>query len=115
MMKIHSLLVVLDRRSLDAGLTLLIIAVLVPFATGKAKPEDILRAFTTIPGILAIIGGALQAYISGQGVELLKAQPEVIVGLLVGTIIGVCFMKGIPVGPLAAAGLTAIALRLFHH
>lgn len=110
---IKSLLTALDKRSLDAGLTLLIIAVLIPFANGKAKPSDIAKAFTSLPGVLAIAAGAVQAYISGQGIELLKARPDVIIGLLVGTILGVCFFGGIPVGPLAAAGLAALALRLW--
>ncbi|MEW6229340.1 MAG: DUF441 family protein, partial [Bacillota bacterium] len=52
-------------------------------------------------------------YVNGKGVELLRARPDIIAGILIGTIIGVCLLRGIPVGPLAAAGITALLIRLF--
>lgn len=104
---------ILERRGTELGLTLLLIAVLVPFASGKVGWEELRRAFTSLPGFLGIVGGITAAVISGRGVALLEVQPEVIVGLVVGSIIGVILFKGIPVGPLAAAGFTAILLKLF--
>ena len=35
----------------------------------------------------------------------MSAQPILVTGLLIGTIIGVAFLGGVPVGPLIAAGL----------
>ena len=35
-------------------------------------------------------------------------QPTVVIGLMLGTIIGVAFLGGIPVGPLIAAGLLSL-------
>jgi uncharacterized membrane protein (DUF441 family) len=37
-------------------------------------------------------------------------QPTVVTGLLVGTIIGVTFFRGVPVGPLIAAGIVSVLL-----
>jgi uncharacterized membrane protein (DUF441 family) len=47
------------------------------------------------------------------GLALLEARPEVMVGLVLGTIVGVAVLGGIPVGPLAAAGLAAVLLDLW--
>jgi uncharacterized membrane protein (DUF441 family) len=44
--------------------------------------------------------------------DLLKVDPQLIVGLVIGSIFGILFMRGIPVGPLMAAGITAFLLRL---
>jgi UPF0756 membrane protein dd703_1075 len=35
-------------------------------------------------------------------------QPAVVPGLIIGTVIGVAFLKGIPVGPLIAAGILSL-------
>jgi uncharacterized membrane protein (DUF441 family) len=48
-----------------------------------------------------------------EGVELMKKSPEVMIGLLLGTIVGTAFFDGIPVGPLVAAGFAAFIINLF--
>lgn len=102
----------LERRGLEAGLIFLLMAVLVPFATGEVGWPEIRQSFTSWSGLAAILGGIIAAVLSGYGVTLLQVKPEVIVGMVVGTILGVVLFKGIPVGPLAAAGFTAILLAL---
>jgi uncharacterized membrane protein (DUF441 family) len=110
--KMSSILLILEHRAVDIGLLFLLVAVLTPFALDKVKVEEIWRTFQSIPGIAAVIGGVVAAYLCGQGMGLLQLRPEIVVGLVIGTIIGVSLLKGIPVGPLAAAGVTAIILNL---
>ena len=110
---IPSLLRLLERRALDAGLFFLLAAVLIPFATGRVGLREIAATFRSLPGIVAVAGGTLAAFLCGQGVILLQVRPEVTVGLIVGTVVGVALLRGVPVGPLAAAGLTAVLLNLF--
>ena len=52
----------------------------------------------------------LVAWLAGKGVPLMGEQPILVTGLLIGTIIGVAFLGGIPVGPLIAAGILALLL-----
>jgi len=108
-----SLLLLLERRALDAGLFFLLLAVLIPFGLGRVGVSEIAATFRHLPGIAAVIGGGLAAYLCGEGVLLLQARPEITVGLVVGTTLGVALLRGVPVGPLAAAGLTAVLLHLF--
>jgi len=68
--------------------------------------------FTSLPGILAIIGGMLATYMNGKGLDLLKMDPQLIIGLVIGSIIGIVMLRGIPVGPLMAAGITAFLLKV---
>jgi len=111
--RLYSLFPLLERRGLELGLLFLMISVLVPFATGKVPPKEILGSFMTLSGLLAIVGGALATYMNGQGLGLLKIDPEMMVGLVIGGIIGIVVFKGVPVGPLMAAGLTALFLKAF--
>lgn len=103
----------IERRGLELGLLFLTIAVLIPFANGNIGYKDVLSVFTSLPGILALVGGALATYMNGKGLDLLKIDPELIVGLVIGSIFGIIFMRGIPVGPLMAAGITAFLLKVF--
>lgn len=109
---LNSLLQLLERRAMDLGLLFLLVAVLVPFALNKVGVKDIWLTFQTLRGWLAVLGGVGAAYLCGQGLVLMQVEPEVVVGLVVGTVIGVSLLRGIPVGPLAAAGLTALLFNL---
>lgn len=102
----------IERRGLELGLLFLTIAVLVPFANGRVSFRDVFDVFTSLPGILALVGGAIATYMNGKGLDLLKMDPELIVGLVIGSIFGILFLRGIPVGPLMAAGITAFLLKL---
>ena len=103
---------VLERRGLELGLLFLLISVLVPFAAGKVDTRDITYNFTSIHGIFAIAGGALATYMNAQGLNMLKFDPELMIGLVIGSIIGIVAWGGIPVGPLMAAGLAALFIKI---
>ncbi|MGM0880582.1 MAG: DUF441 domain-containing protein [Bacillota bacterium] len=103
----------IERRGLELGLLFLTFSVLVPFASGRIHPKDIAAVLTTWPGWLALIGGAAATYINGKGLDLLRIDPQIIVGLVLGSIVGIVFLRGVPVGPLMAAGITALLYKLF--
>ncbi|MFK7697205.1 DUF441 domain-containing protein [Paenibacillus sp. HJGM_3] len=102
----------IERRGLELGLLFLTMGVLVPFANDRITYKDILSVFTSWPGILALVGGAIATYMNGKGLDLLKVDPQLIVGLVIGSIFGIIFLRGIPVGPLMAAGITALLLKI---
>lgn len=102
----------IERRGIELGLLFLTLAVLVPFASGRVQPKDIVAAFSGWIGWVALAGGAIGAYLNSRGLDTLKMDPQLIVGIVVGSIVGVIFLRGIPVGPLMAAGLTAIFIKV---
>lgn len=102
-----------ERRGLELGLLFLTMAVLVPFANDKIGWKEISPLFTSWAGILALVGGAFATYVNGKGLEILRLEPQLIVGLVIGSIFGIVFLRGIPVGPLMAAGITAFLIKLF--
>lgn len=102
----------IERRGLELGLLFLTIAVLVPFVSGKITWQQIIAVFNSPAGILACIGGALATYMNGKGLDLLRIDPQLIVGLVIGSIFGIIFLRGIPVGPLMAAGITAFFMSI---
>ncbi len=101
-----------ERRGLETGLLFLLLSILVPVANGTVTCLDLLHSFTTLPGALAIIGGALATHMNSEGLKLIRARPEVIFSLMAGSVFGIILFDGVPVGPLMAAGIAALYLDL---
>ena len=102
-------------HGLNLGIIVLTAAVLVPIADGTVTLQTIIDSFKTPIGIVAVIAGLLAAISGGAGVPLMQTNPNVIPALIVGTMAGVFFFKGIAVGPLIAAGFTYFVMALIEH
>lgn len=102
----------LEKRGLELGLLFLMLSILVPLANGKVSVRDILYNTVSLPGILAVAGGAAATHLNAQGLKLLKVDPEIIFGMVIGSILGIVLLHGVPVGPLMAAGIAALLMPL---
>ena len=105
-------LTALGSHGLHWGIILLTAAILIPIATGEITIQTMLESFKTPLGIVAVIAGILAAAAGGSGIQLLKSTPEVVSALIIGTMAGVFFFKGIAVGPLIAGGFTYAVMQL---
>lgn len=97
-----------QQYGLNLGILILTIAVLTPLASGKLSGETILKSFIHIQSLVAILIGVFVAWLGGRGVILMSNQPNAVAGLLIGTVLGVAFLRGVPVGPLIAAGILSL-------
>lgn len=100
----------IEKNGLTIGIVLLLVGVMAPIASGKISTDDLLGVFTQWKSILAIVVGIGVAWLGGRGVPLMMSQPGLVPGLMVGTVIGVALFKGVPVGPLIAAGIVAVLM-----
>lgn len=108
------LLPILEHRGVEIGLLFLTLAMLVPFAVGRVDIKEVAKSFLTLPGILTLIGGAVATNLNGRGLHMLADNSHMMIGLIVGSIIGIVVWGGIPVGPLMAAGVTYVLLEIAH-
>ncbi|MCC3378353.1 DUF441 domain-containing protein [Paenibacillus farraposensis] len=106
----HSAFPWLEKYGLTIGIIILTIGVMTPLASGKISIQQVMDSFLHWKSLLAIAIGILVAYLGGRGVTLMSGQPIIVTGLLIGTVIGVAFFKGVPVGPLIAAGLLSLLI-----
>ncbi|SJZ88193.1 DUF441 domain-containing protein [Selenihalanaerobacter shriftii] len=112
-LQLHSIFPILEDKGLDIGLLFLILAVLAPLITNSKALSELMNVFKSPLGILALIGGLLATQLNGMGLNLLEDKPQLIIGMVLGSLIGIIFLDGIPVGPLMAGGVTAFFLKLF--
>jgi len=108
----EALFPILEKYALNVGIGIITLAILVPIASGGIGWPDLYRTLASPAGLVALITGIFVAYLGGRGVGFLTVQPQVIVGLMMGTIIGVAFFRGVPVGPLIAGGMVALLMEL---
>lgn len=100
----------LEKYGLTIGIIILTIGVMTPLASGKISLQMVGQSFLHWKSLLAISIGILVAYLGGRGAILMTNQPTVVAGLLIGTVIGVALFKGVPVGPLIAAGILSLLI-----
>lgn len=98
-----------EKNGLSVGIIILTIGVLAPIVSGKVSLPA-LSALLNWKMLLAVATGILVAWLAGRGVPVMSGQPVLLTGLLVGTVLGVAFFNGIPVGPLIAAGILSLVI-----
>jgi uncharacterized membrane protein (DUF441 family) len=98
---------------LNGGLTLLMIWMLMPLIESGEKLTlfDIKNSFN-IYGIVAFLSGLLVVTAASKGLNLLNNNPAVLIGILLGSIVGVAFFGGIPVGMLTGSGIAYLIISL---
>ncbi|MFQ1044445.1 DUF441 domain-containing protein [Acinetobacter variabilis] len=107
---LNELLPYVQQHGLNIGIIILTIGVLAPIASGKIPGDSILKSFLSWKSLLAIAIGLFVAWLGGRGVKLMSSQPDVVAGLLIGTVAGVAVLRGVPVGPLIAAGILSLLI-----
>ena len=104
-----------EEPALKLGLTLLTVSIVIPFVRKAKDLHGLWESVASPIGIFSILTGAAAAYCAGKGVPALRAHPEMAMGLIVGSVVGATFLKGVPTGPLIAAGVTGMLLQLWAH
>ena len=104
----HHIFPYIQQYGLNLGILILTLTLLTPIATGELSNKDLLKSFSSWQSLAAIAVGLLVTWLGARGVKLLSADPNVVTGLLVGTVAGVVLFRGVPVGPLIAAGILSL-------
>jgi uncharacterized membrane protein (DUF441 family) len=108
----HEALTYVGQHGVNWGIILLTIAMLVPIVEGKIGLPEIRESFTSGMAIMTLAIGLLVAIFGRWGVTLISKDPQISVTLMLGTVLGVIFFKGVAVGPLIAGGITYAVLSI---
>lgn len=100
----------IEKQGLMVGIIILTVGVMAPIASGSLPPSTLFQSFLNWKSLLAIVVGVFVSWLGGRGVSLMNSQPGIVAGLLVGTVLGVALFRGVPVGPLIAAGLVSLMI-----
>lgn len=99
-----------EKQGLSIGIIILTISVTAPIASGALPASTLIHSFGNWKSLVAIAVGIFVSWLGGRGVTLMGSQPHLVAGLLIGTVLGVALFRGVPVGPLIAAGLVSLLI-----
>ncbi|MFW5985109.1 MAG: DUF441 domain-containing protein [Halanaerobiaceae bacterium] len=106
------LLIFFSKHGIEIGLVFLLIAILSTMILNPLNRNQLQQILISKKGFAALAGGLLATKFNGLGLNLLQDVPQLIGGIIFGSLLGIAFLNGIPVGPLTAAGLTALFLYI---
>ncbi len=102
-----------ESKGIEIGIVFIMLAILVPLASGEIDRTQVMATLTNVRAIFAIAIGVLVAFLGGRGVDLMTTEPQLVTGIILGTIAGAAFLKGVPVGPLICSGMLYYIFKLF--
>ncbi|NLM96294.1 MAG: DUF441 domain-containing protein [Halanaerobiaceae bacterium] len=112
---LSGLLEFLSDRGIELGLIFLLMAILAPLLISSLERGDLEKAFLNWKSLVAVLAGLLATRFNGMGLKLLQESPQLVIGIITGSLIGIVLFGGIPVGPLMAAGIAALLTGLVEH
>ena len=104
--------VFLSKYGIEIGLVCLLLSILSSLFLNPESLEQLGSQFINKRGLAALGAGVLATRFNGLGLNLLQENPHLIVSIILGSLLGIVFLGGIPVGPLTAAGLTYLFIYL---
>ena len=91
---------------LETGLCFLMIWMLIPLIDKNKESILDVKNYLNLNGFVSIACGIFVAIIASKGLNFLTGNVSVLGGVILGSIIGVAFLGGIPVGPMIASGIS---------
>ena len=85
----------IQQYGLNLGILLLTIAVIAPIASEQVSSKALMTSFASWRSLLAIAVGLLVTWLGARGVNLMKVDPNVVTGLMIGTVAGVVLFRGV--------------------
>lgn len=114
MLRLEKYMGMLERRSLELGLLFLMISILVPLASGKIDARTMIKTIFSPLGVITVGAGILATVMNAKGLALLQTYPSLLIAVVLGSIFGIAMFDGMPVGPLMATAIAALAVSVMN-
>lgn len=100
-----------SKPAFSIGIFFLMVFILIPVAAEKIMIADLLAQLKNPQFFIAIGVAAAISYCGGRGVAFMQ-QPHILFAVVIGTLIGVLFLRGLPAGLVIASGMVSVAAGL---
>lgn len=113
LLNIDSINQYMAKNGINLGIIILTMGALAPLALNRVSMQEFITVSKSPEGIITIVAGIIVAILASIGLNTMKVDTNGVVGVLLGTVIGVSFFKGAPIGPMIALGITTLIMRMF--
>ena len=94
------------------GLYVITVAILAPIALGMISFDQLGKTLVGYKGIIAIIAGIGTSILSTKGIQIQVINPQIVIAVSIGTIVGLVVFKGTASGPIISSGATYAIFQL---
>lgn len=101
-----------SKPAFSLGIFFLMLFILMPVASEKVTLTDLLVHLKNPWFFLAVGTATVISYLGGRGVSYMQ-HPYILFAVVIGTLIGVLFFRGLPAGLVIAAGVISVASACF--
>lgn len=109
----HKVIQFTRNNFLDIGLVFLMVWMLVPLIDTKDKIDILnMKNSFNVNAIVSFLSGLFVVIIAAKGTNYLSGNAPALVGIILGSIVGVTFFGGVPVGMLTGSGVAYLIMRL---
>jgi Predicted membrane protein len=105
----------IEKYFMDLGMIFLMMWMLIPLIKKSYLGLSTFKSLLTINGAVSFIMGALVVVLASRGVSFTQGNADVLTGVVLGSIVGVSFLGGVPVGPLIASGIAYEVVKIINH
>jgi uncharacterized membrane protein (DUF441 family) len=102
----------IEKYFLDLGMIFLMMWMLIPLLKIGSSSTSSLKSLLSLNGAVSFIMGAIVVVLAAKGVDFTKGNADVLSGVVLGSVVGVSLLGGVPVGPLIASGIAYEILRI---
>lgn len=106
-----STLISAGKPAFSLGIFFLMVFILMPIATEKVRLSELIEQLKNPLFFFAVATAAIISYFGGKGVSFIQ-QPHILFAVVLGTLIGVLFLRGLPAGLIIAAGIVSVLSSL---
>lgn len=96
------------KPAFSIGIFFLMLFILMPIASDKVRITDLVDQLGNPQFFLAMGTAAAISFFGGRGVTFMQ-QSHILFAVVLGTLIGVLFLRGLPAGLVIAAGIVSVS------
>lgn len=109
-LRANQILELIASKGANWGIVLLTVAVFAPLALGKYDFAQLRAVIFSPAGWIAVIAGILVTILGTKGVATSTSDLTVVLGVTLGSVIGVVMFRGTPMGPMIGSGIAAFGI-----
>jgi uncharacterized membrane protein (DUF441 family) len=104
----------IEKYCMDIGMIFLMMWMLIPLIKMEGASALGFKSLLTLNGAVSFLVGIVVVLLAAKGVDFTKGSADVLTGVVLGSIVGVSLLGGVPVGPLIASGIAYEVVRLIN-
>lgn len=108
----EKLITTAEKYFMDIGMIFLMMWMLIPLIRMESSSTSGFKSLLTLNGAVSFLVGIVVVLLAAAGVNFTKGNADVLSGVVIGSIVGVSFFGGVPVGPLIASGIAYEIVKL---